>query len=208
MSQEKQSFIDRYSSSAVAACEGTGLFPSIMIAQALLESGFGKSTLASKYNNFFGIKANSAWKGKKVYLKNGKNDPEDYSYYRVYANATESFRDRVKFLQENSRYAKAGVFAATSPLEQIKAMKKAGYAQDSEYVNKIMAEVRYYGLASYDNLKDIAVSGIAIAAKAGKKMASKIGILIAGAVVTFCLYQIGITYYPQYSLSRLWQKQE
>lgn len=151
MSKEKQSFIDTYKDAAIRACEGTALFPSVMMAQGLLESGFGKSKLAAKYNNFFGIKANSAWTGQKVYLKNGANDPNKYSYYRVYPSAEASFRDRVKFLQENPRYTKNGVFSAKTPREQIQAMKNAGYAEDLNYVAKIMREISDYGLTALDN---------------------------------------------------------
>ncbi len=202
MSAEKQAFIDQYSQSAVDACAGTGLFPSVMIAQALLESRFGKSLLASQYHNFFGIKADSGWKGEKVYLKNGKGDPNAYSYYRVYANAEDSFRDRVNFLQVQPRYAKHGVFEATTPQEQIQAMKNAGYAEAANYVAAIMGEIEYYNLATYDQLKKAVVTTV----RKGKKVATRFFAIIAGAIVVICLYQIGVWYYPNYSLSALWTK--
>lgn len=201
MSAEKQAFIDKYTSSAIAACAGTGLFPSVMIAQALLESGFGKSLLAAQYNNFFGIKADSSWKGEKVWLKNGPNDPNEYSYYRVYSSPEESFRDRNKFLQEHSRYTTHGVFQAQTPQQQIQAMKNAGYAEAPNYVQAIMGEINHYGLDSLDNIRNVTVQTV----RKGKQIFTKILILIAGAVAVFALYHIGVMYYPQYSLSALWR---
>lgn len=154
MSAEKKAFIEKYKDSAIVACAGTGLFPSVMIAQALIESGFGKSELAARYNNFFGIKADSSWHGQKVYLKNGKNDPNKYSWYRVYANAEESFKDRCDFLKQNPRYTKHGVFSAQTPLAQIQAMKNAGYAESPNYVQSIVGEIKYYGLDAFDALSN------------------------------------------------------
>lgn len=203
MSAEKQSFIDKYKGSAIAACAGTGLFPSVMIAQALIESGFGKSQLASQYNNFFGIKADSGWKGEKVWLKNGKGDPNAYSYYRVYSSPEESFADRVRFLQVNPTYTKHGVFAATNPQEQIQAMKNAGYAEAANYVSTIMGEINYYGLNALDNIQTVVSTTpiLAKASKTGYKILGGIGVLIA----LICLYQLGVYYYPQFSISQLWK---
>lgn len=131
-----------------------GLFPSVLIAQAILESGWGKSTLASKYNNLFGIKVSAGWSGPGVNLKTNEIfdgvETTVTSAFRVYDNWKQSIADRNKFLRENPRYTKAGVFTATDPLEQIKALKQAGYATAENYVDSLLNIVQLYDLQKFD----------------------------------------------------------
>lgn len=155
---ERSVFIAYYENLVKKVTKGTGLFPSVMMAQAILESAdsqgnVGNSTLARVYNNFFGIKADSSWKGAKVNLKTGEvfdgvsttvNDA-----FRVYKDVETGFKDRVAFLKNNSRYTKAGVFSAQTPEAQAAALKAAGYATDPDYVSKIT------GLINKHNLKEL-----------------------------------------------------
>ena len=149
-------YIEKIKNAAIAACRGTGLFPSLMIAQAIVESGNGNSLLAAKYNNHFGIKASAAWRGKVVSMATR----EVYSGhsvmikdgFRAYDSIEEGFEDRNRFLQQNPRYTTAGVFAARTPEEQAKAFQRAGYATDPKYASLLIAVINGSGrLKQYDN---------------------------------------------------------
>ena len=156
-------YIEKYSQDMVDACYGTGLFPSVMMAQGILESGNGTSGLTVKYNNHFGIKCEC----KACYCKltrqyvnltsteyDKNNNPyQKVSPFRTYLNAFDSFVDRVKFLKDdNPRYKKAGVFSATSPQEQSDALQRAGYATSNIYANQLKKIIADYNLESLDSM--------------------------------------------------------
>ncbi|OFY36258.1 MAG: hypothetical protein A2W91_05580 [Bacteroidetes bacterium GWF2_38_335] len=142
----------------VKAAKGTGLFPSLFMAQAILESGNGQSSLAKIYNNHFGIKATPDWKGKVVRMSTREvfNGNEVYikDGFRWYEDPADSFKDRVKFLQENSRYKKNGVFTAKSPEEQADALQKAGYATDPNYASTLKMLISKNKLKELDSISD------------------------------------------------------
>lgn len=156
----RKEFIQKYSSYALEAAANTGLFPSLFMAQAILESSDSKgvpgaSLLASKYNNFFGIKADKSWKGKVVNLKtreviNGA-DKVIVDGFRVYDNPLQSFNDRVAFLKQNPRYK--AVFAATTPEAQAAELKKAGYATDPNYATILQSIIKANDLLTLDQKK-------------------------------------------------------
>jgi flagellum-specific peptidoglycan hydrolase FlgJ len=150
-----KNFIEKFTGIIIKASKGTGLFPSVFMAQAILESGWGGSSLASKYNNFFGIKADSSWKGKSIRLEtrevfNGK-DTNITDGFRVYDSPEQSFYDRVAFLKKFSRYKK--VFIADSPENQAWALQNAGYATDPNYANALIRVIKDYNLKSLDEKK-------------------------------------------------------
>jgi flagellum-specific peptidoglycan hydrolase FlgJ len=154
---ERQEYIDKYKQLAVDTTSKTGLFPSVMLSQGIVESRNGKSELSQKYHNHFGIKADKSWTGKKVNLAtrevlSGQSQVIG-DYFRVYKNDKEGFRDRVKFLLENTRYQKAGVFSAKTPLEQIERLKSAGYATDPQYVEIVDSVLRKENLGVVDFIK-------------------------------------------------------
>lgn len=149
MSIEKENFVQKYKQAVVNACKGTGIFPSIAMAQMILESGIGKSQLSAKYNNFFGIKAFGNWQGRTVRM-NTPHDATPTSLFRVYDNAQQSIEDHNTFLKVNPRYTKAGVFRANTWQQQIEAIAKAGYAEDKNYVAKITGEITKYKLYQLD----------------------------------------------------------
>jgi flagellum-specific peptidoglycan hydrolase FlgJ len=118
---------------------GTGILPETVLCQSAIESAYGQSLLASKYNNYFGIKAGSSWKGDYVLLStkefvNGKyitiNDK-----FRRYPSFTASVSDYISFLKGNARYK--NVFAQKSVLGQLQALQNAGYATAPNYANVI-----------------------------------------------------------------------
>jgi flagellum-specific peptidoglycan hydrolase FlgJ len=142
----KDEFIKKYYNFANAASRNTGISPILILSQAYLESGGAKSSLASKYNNFFGIKADSKWTGKKVLLKTREQtkDGKDYfinDYFRAYNSPAESFADHINFLKLNPRYKKAGLFDnPNNYAKQADSLQKAGYATDVNYA-KILKDV-------------------------------------------------------------------
>lgn len=156
---KRANYIIQYSKDVLAAVRHTRLFPSVMMAQALLESASkdgvpGGSLLASKYNNHFGIKADASWKGEKVQLFtkefiNGAMRTVK-AWFRAYQHARQSFEDRVQFLVKNKRYQKGGVFAARDAGEQAYALQRSGYATDPLYATKLIAVIRQHGLEELD----------------------------------------------------------
>lgn len=139
----------------MAACRDfPGLFPSVLLAQGILESGNGNSSLAAKHNNHFGIKRGVGWTGKVVSL-NTKEVFDGRTVtikdgFRVYDSAEQGFRDRNTFLKMNPRYQKAGVFDAPTPEEQAKRLKAAGYATDPHYAEKLIAIITSNHLHQFD----------------------------------------------------------
>ena len=151
---KQETFFNKYAPLAIAASEGKNLFPSVFLAQAALESGWGESSLAKKYNNFFGIKADKSWKGKRVSLKTQEvyDGVEETitDAFRVYNNPSDSFYDRANFLIENQRYAKAGVFDSASPEEQSQKLKAAGYATAPNYAQSLINVINLHSLKQFD----------------------------------------------------------
>ena len=161
----RKDFIKEYYTKAVEIISGTGIFIETLMAQAIIESQglvngnymVGGSTLAKKYNNLFGIKADASWQGKKVNLKTGEVFSGQYvvitDAFRVYDSPVESMKDYIKFLQKNPRYTKYGVFTAKSYAEQAKALKAAGYATAPNYAETVTA-VGDYVKKTIKELKD------------------------------------------------------
>ena len=151
-------FLAKYGSAFVIACQDTALFPSVKLAQAALESGWGKSVVG---NNMFGIKASGStspyWHGESVSA--GTSEYQNGAYtgttgsFRKYATVSDSIRDHTWFLTHNGRYAKAGVFTAKTPEEQARALQNAGYATDPAYASKLISIINSYNLKEYDKKK-------------------------------------------------------
>lgn len=141
-SQNKK-FIEELKPEAINIYKKYGIFPSITIAQAILESGWGKSDLTVNANNLFGIKADSSWKGKKVSMKTSEYyDKTINDYFRVYDNKIQSITDYGDFIYKNKRYKENGVFASTYYIEQAKAIEKAGYStKENKKGEKMYAEL-------------------------------------------------------------------
>jgi flagellum-specific peptidoglycan hydrolase FlgJ len=155
----RQEYIQKFRNVVIEAAKGTGLFPSVMMAQAILESSDkngvpGNSSLAKIYNNHFGIKADKSWTGKKINLKTREVfDGKEVvigDFFRVYDEAIQSFKDRVAFLKKHSRYTKAGVFTAQTPEAQASALQLAGYATDPNYASMINSLIKKLNLQELD----------------------------------------------------------
>lgn len=143
MSTTFNNFIAKYGNYAKAAAAGTPIFAETILTAAAAESSYGKSQLSAKYNNFFGIKADPSWKGKKIVFstKEQKKDGSVYvvqAAFRHYDTPAESFINYVKFIS-GPRYVKAGVTTAKNPQEQFKKIQAAGYATDIKYSEKLIS---------------------------------------------------------------------
>lgn len=137
MSPKHIDFINKHACEALSATRGSKIFPETLLAQAILESSSGNSQLTRQANNFFGIKASTAWEGPKI-LKDTTEfiNTKTKAYFRVYSGFEASARDYIKFFN-SSRYA--NVRSANNYSDQIKAIKAAGYATDPDYVAKVTA---------------------------------------------------------------------
>lgn len=137
---------------------GKPLYPSVVIAQAICESGWGQSKIMMKANAIFGIKATSSWKGK-VYNSNTQECYDGVSYtnitacFRAYDSLAESISDYFDLITKLERYRKATV--AETPLECITAIKNGGYATSPTYINTIMSIINSNNLTKYDNVEDV-----------------------------------------------------
>ena len=137
---------------------GYPLFSSVVIAQAICESGWGQSKIMMKANAIFGIKATSSWKGK-VYNANTQECYDGSTYtnitacFRAYNSLAESISDYFNLILGLSRYSKA--INTNSPLECITAIKNGGYATSPTYINTIMSIINSNNLTKYDVVEDV-----------------------------------------------------
>ncbi len=123
-----------------------------IIAQAILESGWGKSKLAATYHNYFGMKCGSNWKGKSVNL----TTKEEYEVgtlttikdnFRVYDSMEEGVKGYFDFIQLERYQNLRGI---TDPKKYLETIKADGYATSSTYVESVMKVVEQYNLTQYD----------------------------------------------------------
>ncbi len=140
-------YIARYAGMAVEQMKQYGIPASITLAQGLLESDAGRSSLATKCNNHFGIKCHSDWTGRRIY----HDDDARQECFRCYSNADESFRDHSLFLVNGSRYKSLFKLGPTDYKGWARGLKAAGYATSPTYADKLIELIERYGLDSYDS---------------------------------------------------------
>ena len=139
-------YIARYGNLAVDQMKKYGIPASITLAQGLLESDAGRSTLAVKCNNHFGIKCHSDWTGRKMY----HDDDARQECFRWYSDADDSYRDHSLFLVNGSRYQSLFKLSVTDYKGWAKGLKAAGYATSPTYADKLIEIIERYGLDRYD----------------------------------------------------------
>ena len=144
----QQHYISRYASIAVNEMYRSGVPASITLAQGIIESASGRSTLAVEGNNHFGIKCHSSWKGKTMRA----DDDRRNECFRVYGSAEESFRDHSDFLRYQDRYKFLFELKITDYKGWAYGLKQAGYATDPSYAAKLIQCVEDYGLSRYDRM--------------------------------------------------------
>ncbi|WPO49988.1 MULTISPECIES: flagellar assembly peptidoglycan hydrolase FlgJ [Pseudomonas] len=141
---------------AQQAADRIGVDPRYLVAQAALETGWGKSVMrqqdGSSSHNLFGIKAGSSWKGDQARaitseFRNGQMVKET-AEFRSYASYQDSFHDLVTLLQSNNRYQEV-LKSADNPEQFVRELQKAGYATDPDYASKISQIAKQ--MKSYEN---------------------------------------------------------
>lgn len=155
MSKERQDFINKNANDVIRATQGTPIFPSVKMAQYIIESAnskgqSGQGVTMLQANNGFGIKADKSWKGAKKAFNTPK-DGKPVSYFRVYASPIDSIKDHTTFMLKNKRYAKA--LAARTPEQQIDELAKAGYSESPSYATALKKIVSAYNLKALDTMK-------------------------------------------------------
>ncbi len=141
-----QEFVEVLYPHAVEAAKTLNIDPKAMIAQAALETGWGKSLIhkndGENSHNLFGIKADKRWDGEKATvdtLEFVNNMPEkQQASFRSYGSFSDSMEDYVDFVKSNPRYEQA-IGKTETPKEYFDALQQAGYATDPNYSEKVMS---------------------------------------------------------------------
>lgn len=141
-----EAYINQYKDIAIREMNQYGIPASIKLAQALLESGNGNSSLATQANNHFGIKCASAWTGRRVL----KDDDEIDDCFRAYNQPEESYRDHSEFLLRK-RYAALFELDKNDYVGWARGLKTAGYATNPRYAELLISIIERYQLFQYDS---------------------------------------------------------
>ena len=139
-------YINRYSSVARTEMKAYGIPASITLAQGILESGMGYGRLAKEGNNHFGIKCHKDWKGDRIY----HDDDKKGECFRVYNDPASSYRDHSLFLKTRSRYDFLFEIKTNNYKAWAKGLKKAGYATDPKYPEKLISLIERFELNKFD----------------------------------------------------------
>ena len=142
-----EDYVKVYSEIAMDEMMQFGIPASITLSQGILESGIGKGRLAVEANNHFGIKCHD-WNGKKIY----HDDDEEQECFRKYDNPEYSYRDHSLFLSNRGRYSFLFDLKRDDYKQWAKGLKKAGYATDPKYPQKLIDLIERYELYKYDNI--------------------------------------------------------
>ena len=145
-SEVVQFYIDTYSDIAMFEMQEYKIPASITLAQGILESGAGRGELTRKAKNHFGIKCHKSWTGERVY----HDDDEKGECFRKYTDPKYSFRDHSLFLTERSRYRNLFSLRQSDYKGWARGLKKAGYATDPKYPNKLISIIERYDLTRFD----------------------------------------------------------
>ncbi|WP_299107634.1 glucosaminidase domain-containing protein [uncultured Tenacibaculum sp.] len=143
-----EEYILKFAPIAVKKMHEHNIPASITLAQGILESGSGRSPLAIRSNNHFGIKCHRGWKGKSV----THDDDEKGECFRKYKYPESSYEDHSQFLITRKRYASLFRLRHTDYKGWAYGLKKAGYATDRKYPQKLIALIHKYDLNKYDRI--------------------------------------------------------
>ena len=142
-----QIYIQQYQDVAVNHMHEYGIPASIKLAQGILESSYGTSKLAKESNNHFGIKCHKDWAGAVVY----HDDDEKDECFRKYDFVEDSYLDHSLFLVNKERYSSLFELKKNDYRNWARGLKKAGYATNPDYANKLIQLIETYNLSYYDN---------------------------------------------------------
>jgi flagellum-specific peptidoglycan hydrolase FlgJ len=139
-------YIAMYKNIAMSNMKDYGIPASIILAQGILESGAGRGDLSQRANNHFGIKCHSDWTGESV----RHDDDARQECFRKYDSASESFKDHALFLTNRGRYSSLFSLPKDDYQAWAKGLRKAGYATDPRYPEKLISNIERYDLGQYD----------------------------------------------------------
>jgi len=141
----KSEYVEQWKETAIQQMLESKIPASITLAQGILESGSGNSSLAIKGKNHFGIKCHG-WTGKKMYLDDDKKN----ECFRAYKSADQSYADHSAFLAAYDRYAFLFDFETTDYKAWAKGLKRAGYATNPKYPDLLIGIIEDLNLNQYD----------------------------------------------------------
>jgi len=141
-----EEYIAKYSDLAVREMKKYHIPASITLAQGILESGSGNSSLAVKANNHFGVKCHKGWTGKTFHM----DDDARHECFRKYASVEDSYRDHSEFLATRDRYDFLFLLDITDYKAWAVGLKKAGYATNPLYPDLLIRIIEENELYRFD----------------------------------------------------------
>ena len=155
MTNEQKSFIERVGAMAADDVKESRILASLKIAQAILESGWGRSMLTIHANNLYGIKASASWRGRTFSAQtlefyDGITPTTITALFRAYGSWHESVADHSALLTGLTRYR--AVVGETDYIKAARAVHTAGYATDPQYADKLIRLIEMYRLYLYDDI--------------------------------------------------------
>lgn len=148
-------YIDSYKDLAISEMKRSGVPASITLAQGILESDYGRSTLARMGNNHFGIKCHNDWSGQTI----RRHDDSRNECFRKYQKAEDSFYDHSDFLRSGSRYSFLFDLDPKNYKEWARGLRKAGYATNPDYASLLIRKIEDYRLYVFDESYSASLSG-------------------------------------------------
>ena len=143
--EKAEAYVAKYKDLAIAEMQRTGIPASITLAQGILESQYGESDLAKNANNHFGIKCKTEWTGQRTY----HDDDLKKECFRVYESAEDSYKDHSNFLMTREWYAFLFDLEATDDKGWAYGLKRAGYATEKDYPQRLLKLIDDYQLQQY-----------------------------------------------------------
>ena len=148
---KNETYAEQYAEYAMEQMRRYGIPASVTLAQGILESSNGESTLAQKENNHFGIKATQSWldAGGRYGLY---TDDKPNEKFCSYDSVADSYEHHSRFLLENSRYAGCFELGADDYKGWAQELERAGYATGGNYANSLISIIEQNGLEKYDRM--------------------------------------------------------
>jgi len=141
-----QAYIEKYKGLAISEMKRTGIPASITLAQGMIESNLGRSSLAREANNHFGIKCHNGWTGPTI----RHHDDRRNDCFRKYPRPEDSFYDHSDFLVSGSRYDFLFDLPVTDYKGWARGLKRAGYATNPDYANMLIRKIEENNLYYFD----------------------------------------------------------
>lgn len=160
-SQEQLDYIKNFHEIAISEMIRSGIPASIKLAQGILESDAGRSVLARRANNHFGIKCGQNWNGDEVYREDDDYDDRGQlikSCFRGYRNANASYVAHSEFLRDPSKAFRYGFLFRLDPKDYknwAEGLRRAGYATNPNYPNLLIGLIERYNLQQYDQVTSL-----------------------------------------------------